>query len=311
MFGLRLLPFPYPRPRAAARSYQGAREENQDNYLIVDGAGRATFLVAGREHRRQLSYWPRDHWRFCVLDGMGGHRDGGVFVDAALQALLQEPFGPRRAARRRNRLYAIHQALYQRYHLGPDSPGCTLVWADLRPDGTLHLLNLGDSRAWLWRDRAWRLLTRDHTEAEFLQRDGDPPRGDAPERAISQALGFGSFGLLRDPRGHKPPRASGQLRLDLPGELPADRRQHADLVTLRLQRGDRLLLASDGLWSGGIGDTWQEWIQGPGSGQRNNLEDQVRDLLLRAQDAGADDNLTAVLCAMGPARAGQQAVMGI
>jgi len=293
MLGMRL-PLIHPRPRVAALSYQGPREENQDNFLLVDAAGSANYLIADRERRVQLPEWPRGHWRLCVLDGMGGHRDGAAFVDAAVQTLLLEPFAPRKPAQQRERLFALHQALYRRVHSGPDSPGCTLVWADLRPDGTAQLLNLGDSRAYLWREGNWKQLTHDHTEAEFLERDGDPRRSNAPERAIVQALGFGSFGVLRDAEGDKPPRASDRLRLDLPEEFPPERRHHADLLTLKLHKGDRLLLASDGLWSGGLGESWQEWIDT----QSNAPEEQVRELLLRAQEAGANDNLTALLCVM-------------
>jgi len=293
MYGLRLLPARfYPRPMAAARSMQGLREENQDNYLLIDGDGWAQSLRDDRPYRRRLTAWPKGHWRLCIFDGMGGHVGGKAFAADAVESLLAEPFAPRSASRRRERLYAIHQALYERHHQGPRSPGSTLIWVDIHPDGTLRLLNLGDSRAWLCRDERWKMLTHDHTEAEFLWRDGDPPREVVPSHVIAQALGFGSFGLMHDADGNKPLRLSSRLRLDLPGEG----RGHADLITLPLRRGDLLLLASDGLWSGDAGDEGPEKLMV--GMERDAPEDQVRNLLLAALERGADDNLTAILCRM-------------
>ncbi|MBU0500069.1 MAG: protein phosphatase 2C domain-containing protein [Gammaproteobacteria bacterium] len=252
MLGLRLPLLTYPRAQAAARSEQGPRAENQDNYLLIDGSGEAAWLHDGRERRERLPHWPRDHWRLCVIDGMGGHQGGRAFAAEVADALRREPFSPRAEAQRRERLLALHQRLYDRHHSSPESPGSTLIWIDIRPDGTLHLLHVGDSRAWHWRDGIWQPLTQDHTEAEFLERDGDPPRDGAPEHAIAQALGYGSFGLLRDADGDKPARAAPGLRLDLARELPSEHQARADLRGLRLRRGDRLLLATDGIWSNGI-----------------------------------------------------------
>lgn len=296
MLGLRLPLLPYPRPQAAARGEQGPRAENQDNYLLIDGTGEAASLRDGREHRERLPHWPGDHWRLCIIDGMGGHQGGRAFAAEVTEALQREPFSAYSEQRRRDRLLAIHRRLYARHHRAPDSPGSTLIWVDIRPDGILHLLHVGDSRAWLWRAGEWRSLTRDHTEAEFLERDGDPPRQDAPAHTIVQALGYGSFGLLRDQDGDKPARAAADLRLDRASELPPARRDHADLRTLRLHRGDRLLLATDGLWSGGIEDPWLTWPQAAALTGDAAPDDALRQLLWQALEAGADDNLTAILC---------------
>lgn len=296
MFGLRVPLFPYPHPQTAARSELGPRAENQDNFLLIDGAGEATSLQDGRERRERLPRWPKDHWRLCIIDGMGGHQGGRTFAAEVVEALRVEPFSPYSEHKRRERLLAIHRQLYERHHRSPDSPGSTLIWVDLRPDGILHLVHVGDSRAWLWRAGGWRLLTRDHTEVEFLKRDGDPLRHDAPAHAIVQALGYGSFGLLRDKDGDKPARAAADLRLDRARELPPERQDHADLLTLRLHRGDRLVLATDGLWSGGIADDWRAWPQADALMGDADPDDALRQLLWHALEAGADDNLSAVLC---------------
>ncbi|MBU0498715.1 MAG: serine/threonine-protein phosphatase [Gammaproteobacteria bacterium] len=293
MFGYRLFPLAYPRLQAAARSEIGPRRENQDNYLLIDGKGNAEYLSHGRPYRKAIPRWPGDHWRLCVIDGMGGHRNGQAFAASVAEALLEEPFGPRSLPRRRERLMSIHAALHERWHQGPDSPGSTLTWIDVRPDGLAHLAQVGDSRALLLRDGVWRQLTRDHSPAEFLRRDG---RADEtlsqriPEQAMAQALGYGSFGILKDGDGQYPLQHTRQLRLDLAAELTPGHQDRPDLASFRLKRGDTLLLASDGLWSGKKKDPW-EMLNGEGA-----LPERLRALLWGALDTGASDNLTAILC---------------
>ncbi|MBU0500863.1 MAG: protein phosphatase 2C domain-containing protein [Gammaproteobacteria bacterium] len=283
----------HPVPEAAARSETGPRPENQDNYLIIRGNGEAEYLVEGRPYRKAAPRWPRSHWRLCLLDGMGGHAHGREFAVSAAEALLTEPFGPRSHGGRRKQLEALHQDLHARWHGGPESPGSTLVWIDIRPNGLAHLAQVGDSRAFLLREGLWQGLTYDHSPAEFRWRDGDPLEGEpVPEHAITQALGYGSFGLLRDASGEKPAVYSERLRLDLPDDLPPDKQEHTDIRAVQLRRGDCLLLASDGLWSGGEKEPWRQFKA------EGKLHERLRELLWDAMRMGADDNLTALACRM-------------
>lgn len=285
--------FFHPVPEAAARSETGPRPENQDNYLIIRGDGEAEYLADGRTYRKPIPRWPRNHWRLCLMDGMGGHANGREFAASAAEALLDEPFGPRALGERRERLEALHRGLHARWHGGPESPGSTLIWIDIRPNGLAHLAQVGDSRAFLLRDGVWQALTHDHSPMEFRWRDGDPPEGkQAAGHAITQALGYGSFGLMRDPSGGKPAAYSERLRLDLADDLPPDKREHADLRTVQLHRGDCLLLASDGLWSGGEKEPWRRFQP------EGKLHERLRELLWDALRKGADDNLTALACRM-------------
>ena len=284
-------PFFHPVLEAAARSETGPRPENQDNYLIIRGEGEAEYLREGRPHRLRVPRWPRRHWRLCLMDGMGGHVHGREFAASVAEALLSEPFAPRSPCRRRERLEAIHQELHGLWHLGTESPGSTLVWIDIQPNGLAHLAQVGDSRAFLWREGSWQRLTQDHTPAEFQWRDGDPIEGGQPPRnVITQALGYGSFGLIRDPSGEKPVAYSERLRLDLADELPPDKQEHADLAMIQLRRGDSLLLASDGLWSG---EEKEPWLQLRTEGK---LHERLRELLWGVLRKGAEDNMTAVAC---------------
>lgn len=292
----RLWPFFSLNPEAAARSEMGPRQENQDNYLIIRGNGEAEYLRDGGAYRQRLDRWPTNHWRLCLVDGMGGHEGGRAFAASAVETLLAEPFGPRALSARREQLQAVHAGLHGRWHQGPESPGGTLTWIDVQPNGAAYLAQVGDSRAFLWREGDWQPLTHDHSPEEFAWRDGDAIETDrAPEHAITQALGYGSFGVVRDGQGVKQVSYSPLLRLDLAEDLPREKRDHADLKQLRLKRGDGLLLASDGLWSGEDKEAWRQF-QPQGRGR---LHERLRELLWGALRGGASDNLTAVVCLIG------------
>jgi serine/threonine protein phosphatase PrpC len=152
-------------------------------------------------------------------------------------------------------LYKIHEELWgafaQRH--GTKSAGTTLIMADVQDDGRTIIANIGDSRAYLWRNKQWRCLSHDQTLSEYDWRDGDIDNKtyQALEKstALSQAVAYGSYGLIKQENKRKPRQLSQYLRLDLVEDLDEDKYDHADVFQLKLQHGDALLLASDGLWS--------------------------------------------------------------
>ena len=194
--------------------------------------------------------------RLALFDGMGGHRLGREIAEAAAAGLRDLP-PCRNPQSQRRALFDLHRRLQQRFAAGPgDSPGTTLVWAEIdRLHRRCHLLHLGDSRAWLINEGEPRPLTHDHTLAEFGFRDG---RIDAaayavehqrPDQRLAQALGYGAWGVQRDADGGEVFGFTPDVRLDDAANLPTELAGHADLKTLELPPGTRLLLASDGLWS--------------------------------------------------------------
>jgi serine/threonine protein phosphatase PrpC len=281
------------RAQTAAVSLTGARDENQDNYLLL-ADGRAEYLVDGECHKVPARHWPGRYARLMVFDGMGGHRDGRQVAEAAAKAAARIPpqhgeQGLRRAVQ------ALHQELTTGFFRDgdPGNPGATMVWVevDLR-SGRAWLAQVGDSRVYLLRGRRWRCLTHAHTLVEFNWRDGD--LDDAryrelsalPGQRLAQALAYGSWGIRRYADGSKPYQRDGGLRLDRPDDLPADKAEHADVRALSLCSGDCLLLASDGLWSHAADGQW--W--GP-----EDLEvgaDVLQALATQAIARGGRDNVT-------------------
>ncbi|MFC4137701.1 MULTISPECIES: MerR family transcriptional regulator [unclassified Microbacterium] len=103
--------------------------------------------------------------------------------------------------------------------LADDGRGSTFTAIALNGD-VATIAHLGDSRAWLMRDGVLRQLTTDHTEVSALVEDGRLSEEEArlhPRRAVlNRAL---AAGLLTDP----------------------------DVVGVTVQRGDRLVLTTDGV----------------------------------------------------------------
>jgi len=279
--------FSPPKLEAEARSEIGPRDENQDNYLIINGRGEAEYLSKGRPYRQKLEQWPKGFQRLCVIDGMGGHNHGQAFATAVAEALLSESPKPTSLRKRRAQLLALHDQLRQHWHQGPESPGSTLIWADIHPNGVLYLAHVGDSRAFLQHKGEWQQLTCDHSPSGYFQRDTKTDEEwNFPEtHEVVQALGFGSFGIIKGSDG-----ASPLLRLDLAEDLAKPHRKCADLKRIKLKKGDQLMLASDGLWSGESKSPWSEFPSD------KPLKESLRDMLWNLLETGCSDNVTAVVC---------------
>lgn len=162
---------------------------------------------------------------FVVADGMGGHAAGDVASSTAIDAL-------RSAAERIGTIEgfttAVQSANEAIYRASVQDPalagmGTTVVAACLLADAKgdqLVILNVGDSRAYRFRDGSVRQITSDHSLAAEMVRAGEITEEEAavhPQRhVITRALGV-----------------DGQVT---PDSFP-----------LAIREGDRVLLCSDGL----------------------------------------------------------------
>jgi len=128
---------------------------------------------------------------------------------------------------------------------------------------TLYVANVGDCRAYLCRQGAIRCLSRDHSMAAFL---------------VEQGL------LSPDAARDHPARAQ------LLAALGVARPEVIAQCDLALETGDRLLLCSDGLW-GMLDDA--ELLATVSAAADPAAA--VQTLIARANAAGGDDNITAVV----------------
>jgi serine/threonine protein phosphatase PrpC len=178
------------------------------------------------EDRMGYSY-TRSSGILLLADGMGGHPEGEVAAQLALQAvstLYLKQANPKiddvalflqsavMAAHRQIIKYAAEKGML-------DTPRTTVV-AALVQDGMAHWVHCGDSRMYLVRDGKLFTRTRDHSYME--QPSASQSSSRASERMNRNIL----FTCLGSPT--KPV-------FDIGGPVP-------------LQQGDKIMLCSDGLW---------------------------------------------------------------
>ncbi len=158
-----------------------------------------------------------------VADGMGGHPGGEIAANAAA-GVVPAVFTGRSADELEAAVRAANWAIRDRAlaQAELDGMGTTICAAGLLPDGHVALVNVGDSRAYLWHDGALTRLTQDHSvTAELIQR-GELREEEAPQHphygVLTRALGVGP-------------------------DVEIDRR------TLVVEEGDRLVVCTDGLFN--------------------------------------------------------------
>jgi PPM family protein phosphatase len=207
---------------------------------------------------------------FLLADGLGGHNAGEVassmavneaysFLkdgidreddDAALFTLLSDA------------LLAAHESITEKADADPElwGMGTTLVEMVIRR-GKAFICHVGDSRAYLFRDRL-KQITRDHTVGHYLLEQGAPREQIHPRQyhILTQSVGA--------------------------GERPAP-----DRNSVTLEQGDLLLLCSDGL-TDMLNDADIEHILGRGRTDPTML---VESLVNEANSRGGMDNISVVL----------------
>lgn len=168
--------------------------------------------------------YTRDAGLLTVADGMGGHPDGEVAAQIALQSFttrFQTQAKPRLAdvsGFLSSSVMAAHHEIIRHASATAmfDTPRTTVV-AALVQQGVLYWVHCGDSRLYIVREGRLLTRTRDHSYSEAQARTGKDIKG------VNRNVLFTCLGSISRPL------------FDLGGPLT-------------LQRGDKVLLCSDGLW---------------------------------------------------------------
>ena len=157
----------------------------------------------------------------AVADGMGG-LPGGEVASAVATRLLQAAFTGRSRDELEAAVRAASRAIWDRASESAEleGMGTTICAAGLVDDGSLVVVNVGDSRAYMWHNASLTLLTQDHSVTGEAVRRG--------ELSEQEALGHPHHGVLTRALGVAP-----DVELDT--------------VVLRVIEGDRLLVCTDGL----------------------------------------------------------------
>ena len=250
--------------RFAARQTPGKREYQEDDYGLLDG--------------RDLGLDGSEHTMLLVADGMGGHV-GGATASGLLSKTFVEMYtqasGPI-VDRLRECLKSANRALADSIAENPelDGMGSTLVAAVVSSEG-LNWISVGDSPLWLVREGQLRRLNADHSMAPVLA------------------------DLVATGRMTEEEAARDSNRNSLRSAVMGDEIHLMDVSSqpVAVKKGDRLLLASDGLMTLSdqeIADILKKTLDAP-------LEDGVAALIqaVEAAERPHQDNTTVLLYAPG------------
>jgi serine/threonine protein phosphatase PrpC len=248
------------------------REHNEDNFLVADLTRCARGLL---EANRSVAVGPHGSL-LAVCDGMGGAAAGEIASQLAVDILYERmieglesmpTLSRDELARRLVRaiesagLRIFHDAKVDRTRRGMG----TTVTAAALVDGCLFFAQVGDSRGYVLRDGELVQLTRDQSLVNQLIEAGQLTEEEAEtfehNNIILQALGT------------------------------ADTVQ-VDLTYCELQRGDVLLLCSDGLSGMVRFDEIREVMR-----SAPEPVDACKLLIERANQAGGHDNITVIVAA--------------
>lgn len=210
---------------------------------------------------------------FLVADGMGGHAAGEIAsgLAAATVATSLAAAGDRGTTGAgwddafRDAVRDAHAEITHccAADIRTAGMGTTLTACVIDPLGVCRVGHIGDSRAYLLRDRTLRQLTRDHTWVQRELEAGHILAKDAPTHPLNHIL-------------------TRVLTADLSPEI--------DLLSIPLHPGDLVFLATDGLYN---------MLPDPGIlaiiATDAPLSTRAASLLTAANRAGGADNITVVL----------------
>jgi protein phosphatase len=226
--------------------------------------GRSTGLShPGRKRRRNEDAWVCDPPLFAVADGMGGARGGEIASRLAATALGQSVDG-----NGEQRVVALIQQankqVYDRSREDSDASGMgTTITVALFENGLVSIGHVGDSRAYLIRQRRLDQLTEDHSLVAELVRTGRL----SPEEAETH------------------PQRSVITRV-----LGTDPEVDVDSFSVEARPGDLFLICSDGLTSMVDDETILEVVENG----RADFEAVAKELVGAANRSGGEDNITVV-----------------
>ncbi len=210
---------------------------------------------------------------FVVADGMGGHAGGDVASATVIQRLVRLHEDWSTPAEAEDALVAGYLAanddLSDTVRAHPELTGMGTTVSGIALVGrSVVIAHIGDSRIYRFRDGALTQLTSDHT---FVQRLVETGR------------------ITQEEAAHHPKRS---VLMRVLGDVDAV--PDIDTMTLDARPGDRWLICSDGLSSYVEQSVIHEVLA-----DRLPTESTTAALLKASMDAGAPDNVTAILLDIG------------
>jgi len=217
---------------------------------------------------------------FIVADGMGGHSGGELAsrmsvqsIEEVIRSLTSDPeatvisgVNTDEAECGDQLRYAIEIAskkIYDRAKFDTSLKGMgTTTVAALFKDGKIHVANVGDSRAYMFRDKKMSQVTTDHSLVNEQIKAGLITKSDAKSHKLKNII-TRSVGYTEE--------------VDI------------DVHSFDVKMGDKFLLCTDGL-TNMVDDKTIEKIVGD-----HPIKDSCYKLVEKANENGGDDNVSVVL----------------
>jgi len=224
----------------------------------------------GKKRRRNEDDYVVEPPLFAIADGMGGAQAGELASSLAAGAVREDEGTAGSGERRVTQLIQeANRRVYQRSSQDAAASGMgTTLTVALVGDGTVAFGHVGDSRAYLIRDRRLEQLTEDHSLVAELVRSGklspEETRTHPQRSVITRALG-------------------------------TDPDVDVDTFSIETQTGDLFMLCSDGLTSMVEDDVILSTIEE----NRENLQKTAKALIRAANKGGGEDNITVVFFEIG------------
>jgi len=232
----------------------------------VTGLGKSASVTdTGRRRRHNEDAYVCEPPLFAVADGMGGAQAGELASGLAAAALRDET-GELAGGEQRvdDLIQEANRRVYQRQSEDASASGMgTTMTVALVENGRVAIGHVGDSRAYLVRDRKLEQLTEDHSLVAELVRSGKL----SPEEADSH------------------PQRSVITRV-----LGTDPDVDVDTFSVDTMAGDLFLLCSDGLTSMVDDETILRLVER----NRGDLNAAAKALVRAANKGGGEDNITVI-----------------
>jgi serine/threonine protein phosphatase PrpC len=218
----------------------------------------------GRRRRRNEDAYVCEPPLFAIADGMGGAQAGEVASRLAAAALKESGADTGGEERIYDLIQEANRRVYDRSSTDPSTSGMgTTITVALVENGNVAFGHVGDSRAYLIRDRRMEQITEDHSLVNELMKSGKLSREEAeahPQRSvITRALG-------------------------------TDPDVDVDTFTIEAETGDVFLLCSDGLTDMVDESEIFELVDA----NRRDIDAALKALVKAANRSGGEDNITVV-----------------
>lgn len=269
-----------------SETHVGCVRPNNEDQFFVARLSKAVEILATSLAPEQFPQLPRrEGYFFLVADGMGGaaageHASATVVTEAAKHLMetakwffrLDDPDENVRLRLLKETLERVDRKLIDEAEENPllAGMGTTLTALSIIA-GDAFIVQVGDSRAYLFRDGVLEQLTRDQTLVQELIDRG-----------------------LVKPEAARTHRLRHVLLNVIGGKLGVE----GQIAKLRLFNGDRLLLCTDGLNEPVLDDQIAAIL-----GQKSNPQEACHALVEAALNRGGPDNVTVVVvaCSATPA----------